>query len=258
MELPIAHAIRTASDKAICLTADQKAVLTKQLGTTYLMLKTLHDHLVGETLTEGFTVTSLSLLEIQLRDLANATGVPCESAAEAEERYANLRKANQRIHELEASIGTQAAYADVALGVKKVSDSFKAWWKQRGFGLVSSVHVDGYGQLRAELSGYLFPPEGPAFMSSTPVTDKELAAKWYEGLEARGFKLASKRYGSSGVVDCPENRAALAALITEIPSLTILEIVSTHSEGVHYISRLNVVVQDLRQVLAVTPEGLGV
>ncbi|MFY2597239.1 hypothetical protein ACOTHJ_12615 [Achromobacter xylosoxidans] len=254
MELPIAHLQRTTSEQAVQLTADQKAVLLKQLETTSLMLKTLYQQLHTDSLTDGFTVTSLGLLEQQIRDLSKATGVPCESAAELEERTARMRAANRRVRELESQIGTQAAQADVSLGVRAISEAFRRWWKVRGFGHASNVRFDDYGNLHAELSGNLFPPG--RLMSVTPVTDELNAAQWFQSLKDRGFQIGTKGYGDEGVIDCPETRAALAALFSEIPSLLICEVrTACNKENKFKLRQIDVLVREPRQVLDIAPKG---
>lgn len=251
-----ATVLRAESEILIQLSADQRVVLSEKLGKAQLLCKHVSERITHKTLSEGLAATALNLLEYTTADLSKATGVPCQTAAEVEQRFAELRQANTRIHELERQIGRAAAHGDIKQGVTVLSRQLADWWKLRGFGHVAEFSIGQWGGARVMFSGHLYPPGGT--FSETPVTDQQNEATWLADLQARGFELFFEGRHDRFVVDSPASRAALHLLIAEIPSAEILGIQACRNKkmGGFVLCDIEVLIHEPGDIMALcTPAG---
>ena len=122
-----------------------------------------------------------------MADVSERIGVPTETQAEVEERFALISAANLRIKELERQLG-QAAQIDLLIqGVSLLEEKFRHWWKTQGFGHTSKFSIDSYGA-KATLSGSLSGSFSSMF-SEAPVSDKQNKAIWIKSLAGMGYVL---------------------------------------------------------------------
>lgn len=242
---------RRASENPVVLTADQRAVALRELAKTALLVKTVHEHITAGSLTDGFTAVALGLLEHQVQDLSKVTGVPCVSAAEVEQRYAELRNANNRVHELEKQLGSAGATVDIKHVVAHYSTLVRDWWQRDGMGYVAEFKFGQYGALELVLSGSVMPPG--RYMSDTPETDKLTEAQWLEGLRSKGFVFHQEGGRETALTDCPQTRDALDALLSVMPSAKVRKIESTRGRtGQFSIRSIEVLVVEPKEVLGLS------
>ena len=77
--------------------------------------------------------THLGLLESYITELSKLTGYDGMVAQENARRYAELRKAHERIRELESKIGSQMSGTSVSAGIRHWDNVFKAWYEACGW-----------------------------------------------------------------------------------------------------------------------------
>lgn len=97
--------------------------------------------------------THLGLLEFQTADLSKATGYDGILAKQVEARNAEVRKLNQRIHELEDQRGAEVDATAVTAALKRYEDVFVSWYESCAF-QYASVEYGPYG-IQADFSNEL-------------------------------------------------------------------------------------------------------
>lgn len=199
----------------VVLNVDQQAVAAREIDDARTALGLLRQCLQQpHRLSEQLVRVCLSSVELKIADLSTLMGVPIQSAVEVETRYADLRAANQRIHELEGQLGATQTPEMTKHAVRLLHDRLQKWWDQEGFGHISEVSFGPYG-VDITFSCSLF-GDFSLLGSNTPVSDKERRRLWLESLERKGFVL----YQNSGnrdphLTSCDQNRDALTRLFAE-------------------------------------------
>lgn len=209
-------------EKDIKLDADKQAVALKTIKDVQFALHTLGESLKSENgAGEDSVRTILSLCGFHLSDLSKLTGVPTQTAAEVEQRHAEIRAANMRVHELERQLGEASPDDLIQPGITRLEQLLNRWWKYEGFGHISEVDFGRYG-CKIKLSCSLF---GDYFIvnSPTPVSDKERKKLWHAALREQGYILVNPRNGDDlAVEDCEQSRKTLTTLIkSRMPSASI-------------------------------------
>lgn len=241
----------------LAITPDQREVALRELReiafAANLLYKTIEKCAPGEQADRALASTVLKNLEFCLSDLGKTLSVPTQTQSEVEERYAALRAANARIHDMEAEMSARSTHG-VAFGIKALEDKFAAWWRTEGFGLVSKTSFHAHG-LRAKLSGSLY-GRSSLFGGDNPVSGREHRRRWLQSLRKLGFVLQQEREDDdrdAALVDCDASRAALSHLFaTALPSCEILEIRSHHLRGrtIMAVRDIVVLVRDLDDITA--------
>ncbi len=213
------------------LTPDTVAVVSKPLKNTSLALAALQQLLTKDELDADYAKTLLGLVELNMADVSKRIGVPTETQAEVEERFALISAANIRIAELEHQLGEAAQIDSLIHGIKFHEEKFRQWWKTQGFGHTSKFSIDSYG-IKATLSGSLSGKLSSIF-SDTPVSDKENKVLWLNSLVDKGYVLSgleNKDKREVELIDCDKNRELIVKLITQqFPSAAILSILKLWS-----------------------------
>lgn len=200
----------TTAATPVPLNADQQEVASKHCNDIAFAASTIHACVKGTMeYDQDLLKSCLSVADHHIRHLGKTLGIETESAAEAEERYGKLRKANQRVHELEKQIGQATNPAQVQLGVASLTEKFRRWWGVAGFGHVSEITFEEYG-ITVKLSCMLFGPYSLT-MSETPDTDRQSKKEWIAQLATR-FDLV-KQDRESELADSDKNRNLLIELI---------------------------------------------
>lgn len=239
-----------APDPVLELSADDAAVLERELGHAAMAIATLREGIASGRMEQGFARNVLYVLESTLAEACRVTGISTDTAAERDERYAMLRAANLRVRELEQQLGQSVGAVALKQGVKAYADAIKAWWDEDGFGYVSEVQFGAYGSCQLTLSTGL---RGKCSFSwsKTPVSDEEARRNWVQELEAAGFELTFEDGRDDGeVLDTPASREALLALIAAaLPSATVTRIESRAlRSGQFVLSYIHAHVQELSDI----------
>jgi hypothetical protein len=230
------------------LTQDTVAVTLKTIKDTSLALVALQQLITKDELDADYAKTLLGLVELNMADVSKRIGVPTETQAEIEERFALISAANLRVDELERQLGEAAQIDSVIFGIKLFEEKFRHWWKTQGFGHTSKFSIDSYGAkvtLNASLSG-----NHSGMFSDTPVSDKEHKKTWLNSLVSKGYVLSGKIEREVELVDCDENRELVTKLIKEqFPSACICSISNFgRQNGVFIIHDIEIMIRDLHDI----------
>ena len=233
------------------LTPDTVAVVSKTIKDTSLALSALQQLLTKEDLDADYAKTLLGLVELNMADVSERIGVPTETQAEIEERFALISAANLRIDELERQLGEAAQIDSVIFGIKLLEEKFRHWWKTQGFGHTSKFSIDLYG-VKATLSGSLSGNLSSIF-SDTPVSDKENKMSLLNSLVEQGYVLSgidNKDKREVELIDCDKNRELITRLISDqFPSAVICSISNfSRQNGILLIRDIEEMIRDLHHI----------
>ncbi|WAS56241.1 hypothetical protein MK974_24385 [Burkholderia ambifaria] len=240
------------TEATLTLSADQQAVAQKKVRDLHhavgTILSVLRDS--GEIDAELAT-NCVKVAEFNLADLCKALGVETFSAAEREQRYAELRKANFRIRNLEAQIGATLSPEATQHAIKNIAERLNNWWRHEGFGYVHELNFGAYGVCHGEFTCSL---RGSSWLldSDTPVTDKETRAAWIESVRVRGFELI-KDGREWAILDCDASRKALLNLIAmRLPSAKVFKFsnVSRDNAKGFVLRHAEICVYELAEIMA--------
>lgn len=206
----------------VVLTPDANEVFQREIRTMVSGLMYLVEHAKeNKPIDRGLMQNVFYIAESTLSQLSTLTGVQCESTERIEQRFAEIRRANARVHELERLLGEGASAEQTRMAVKALIARASYWWRRDGFGHMRTGHVNEWGGVELNLSCHLF-GNFRLTHSDTPVSDKGRQADWIESLRARGFVISSEGRSRHNLVDCDESREALIKLITAgIPSAEV-------------------------------------
>lgn len=213
----------------ITLTPDSRAVALRKIVEIQQALATLGAVIkagdgadAAQGLGAELSTNVLKVAEFTLADLGKTIGIETDSAREREQRYADLRRANGRVRELEGQLGNSQGADVTQASIKALVERIDGWWDLEGFGHITGVAFEKYG-CKVNFSCSLF-GDFPLLNSLTPISDKDRKEMWHASLRERGFILAED--GRDLVVeDCDASRKALCALIVgRLPSARVLKI----------------------------------
>lgn len=234
-------------ESVVVLSADDQAYLQSELKKVLSGLSYFAQMAAKGELTRAFGKNILAIAEFTLAEISKKTGIETNSAAEQEQRYAAIRTANNRVHELEAQLGKSASTEQVQLGLRDIAKKLNSWWDLEGFGHISELSFSEYGACEVEFSCSLFGTR-PLVNSPTPISDKEQEVLWKADLKERGFVLACDDRES--VVDCDASRAVLASLFGQrLPSSRIMSY-TNHSgrDGTLKMRSVKVYIRELDEI----------
>lgn len=237
----------------LTFTPDQHAVLQRELRELAqghaLLLSILNK---GPELPRELTKSVLYLAESRNVAVAKITGIPLDSVAEQERRYARIRGLNQTVRQLERQLGQSGTGQQTQASLKVLAEKLRQWWSRDGFGHVSSLQFTEYGSLDAVLSCHLFGSHRGSTHTTTPVSGALRHDAWLAALAQRGFVTASRPHEQDPViVDCDQTRGVLRSLITgQFDSARIAETTNhwCSKSGQFELRSVRVVISDLQDV----------
>ncbi|MBC8741710.1 hypothetical protein F6X40_34680 [Paraburkholderia sp. UCT31] len=247
-------------DAQIVLSADDAAVAQEKLGKIMFAISTMSKGIKSGDLRADLTKSVLSLTEYHLADLSKLTGINTQTAAEIEERHANIRAANDRVRELERKLGEGQSPERVQMAIRNLSEQLRTWWRRAGLGHISELEFTETGICKAKLSCHL---TGDFFLmdSPTPVSDKECRALWLATMREQGFVLADGMpRRDNEIIDCDQSREALRRLITgTFPSAAIhkIENHSSRDDSHFKMTYAHVYIRKLEEIAALPPADRG-
>ena len=214
----------------VVFNADQKAVLLKALKDIHFANGQLHEWVKKDSLTEEMSKTLPSLIESYFSEVAKVLNYESHLLEEKEKRHAEIRKANQKIRELEEKLGFSREVDGLKEQLEYLRDKVSKWWDTEGFNYVSEVRFTPYGGLRLE---FCFILEHFGMYSRTPVSDERNQKEHIQHLKDMGFEFADfekSRSEKLDLIDNPNNRSLLTKMLKErFPSLRIHEWVNRES-----------------------------
>lgn len=206
-------------EKVVILNADQKAVALKGLKDLFFAAQQMHEWLSKDTLTEEMKGTLISLSESYISDVAKATDYESNLAKEKEKRYAEIRNANTRIHDLERQIADMKPIDGLKEQLAGLTRKIDEWWDELGFNYISEMSFSKWGGLDIKFGFQL--GRLSMLLSSTPVSDKEEDADKIQQLRDKGF-IFTEEDREAHLADNDTNKKLLVQLLEErFPSIRI-------------------------------------
>lgn len=208
------------------ITKDNKTLVLKNLKELIHTSSYLMEIVEKEQFEDGMKSTLLSLLEYKLKDINKYLDRESDLNKDMEERTVHLRKANNKIRELEDKISTMSLEKIkpymIDSSINKTIDSISKKWRDPEIGLGGLVKVNIH-QYYVEIR---FVPMLTSFSSSfseTPETDKLNYEKWMKSLKEEGFTFSQKSNSDLLVTD--KNIELLKNKIRSIiPTISFTEI----------------------------------
>jgi hypothetical protein len=103
--------------------------------------QTLLDEVKGNRLTVGYQSILASCIENYTQELTKILGYEGIIATEKEERYKEIREANDQNRQLRKQLGEKVSPEDLREGIKNLDDTIARWWNIKGLG-----HISGEGK----------------------------------------------------------------------------------------------------------------
>lgn len=206
-------------EELVNLNEDQKAVALKNTKDLCFASKQMHELLASDTLTEKMKKTLIFISESYLTDIAKATNYESNIATELNKRFEEVRKANQRIQELECQIANMKPIDGLNEQLRGLTEKIDTWWAEIGFNFISEMSFSRYGGLDITFS-FSFERFSNLF-SETPVSDKKKDKDKVQQLRDEGFTFIESD-NKLKLADTDTNKQLLIDLIEErFPSITI-------------------------------------
>ncbi|WP_339248141.1 hypothetical protein NST58_12900 [Paenibacillus sp. FSL R10-2796] len=229
---------------------DEKAVVLKSTKDLFFAAKQLHEWITADDLSEEMAGILPSLIESHFGDIAKQLGYESVLTKEKEERYCEIRQANERIHELEKQMGASRPVDGLQQQLTHLTSTVSKWWKVHGFRHVSDAGFTEYGFYKANfcfMLGYM----GSTF-SDTPETDKVQHKSRLEQMQEEGWEIEfDKRGNDPHLIDNDSNRAKLIELIeSRFPSAKIVRTRNHYSDrrGRYEFRDIEVYIYDIHDI----------
>lgn len=201
------------SKEPLVLTEDEKAVSIKALKDIRFAAATLEEWIKGGVAEQGQADTIMSLLESYHGELVKPLKYDSHLAKEREERYADIRRANQEIHRLKEQIGSSKPIDGLADQLRYLHDTVSQWWREHGFNHVSDEQFGPYSY-RARFCFQL--DTLSLYDGDNPVTGKKRREDRIKKFEEHGFVFIYDKHGEHPkLAGTNKNLELLTELITD-------------------------------------------
>jgi len=209
-------------ESLVILNEDQKAVALKELQELYSAAAHLYETVKKGELSLEMRRVLCSLCESYTGKVSTVLGYDSDLARELEERFADIRTANMRIHELERQLGCCDITNVLPQKLKALSKSIRDWWRKEGFGHVSDIRFTEYVYIHVKLN-CLVMNYGDS-MSDEPVTQARTRKQWIEDLKARWNLFQPEAREWSALFDDHNRDELMRTIAARFPSATMTEI----------------------------------
>ncbi|AKG36114.1 hypothetical protein [Paenibacillus durus] len=234
----------------VTFTADDKAVVLKSTKDLFFAAKQLHEWISTDDLSQEMAGILPSLIESHFGEIAKQLGYESVLTKEKEERHREIRKANERIRELENQMGEARPVDGLKEQITHLTSIVSDWWREYGFRHVSDAGLTQYGFYKAKFC-FMLEYMGSTF-SDTPVTDKAQHKSRLEQLQEEGWNIGfDKRGNEPHLIDNDNNRTKLIKLIeSRFPSAKIVRTRNHYSDrrGHYEFRDIEVYIYDLHDI----------
>jgi len=204
--------------KMVVLDADNKAVAMKELSDLFYAAKQIYDWLKEDNLSVDMKDTLFSLIESHTAHSAKLLGYDSNAAKEIDERYADIRNTNKKVHELEQRLAENTQIEGLKELMYAMHMALYKWWGLQGFNLVTDDEFGGSGYK----GRFCLNLHRISFISSRPVTDKQNHKNRLEQMIEEGYELVEVDRHEYALLDTPVNRAKITSLVkSKFPSMDI-------------------------------------
>jgi hypothetical protein len=202
----------------VALDPDQKVVVMKAAKDLMHGASYIYEMVENDNLTIEMRDSMCNLMDHYTKAICDPLGYASQAAARIEEKHAEIRSLNGKIHELERQLGEAAPIDTVPKLLTNLRDGVDAWWDEQGFGYVFEFEYGPYGTVSLKFS---FSFDHTFSMSRTPVSDKKFKADKRNDLEKQGYVFVVDEH-EHRLMDCDTNRILFMHLLTQrFPSITI-------------------------------------
>jgi hypothetical protein len=205
-------------EKLVTLNDDEKAVVLKRLSEIYNTTGEMFNELKRNELTEEMRDTLFSLIESYTAEASKILKYDSQASAKIAARYADIRKANQKIHDLEKMLAENTDVSGLKELLYAMHRALNDWWRKLGFNLVTDDEFGGYG-----FKGrFCLDTSHISFVSTRPVTEKKERKNRLEQMIEDGYEFAQEDRREYVLLDTPKNRELITKLVKDkFPSLDI-------------------------------------
>lgn len=203
------------AEQKLILDADKKAVVEREIKSTYSALATLLDWVQNDSLTIGMRETLPNLVDSYMRNVKESIGFTGEESDQEKEIKESIGQHYQKeIKELQQALANQNSITGISATAKLAFDKIDKWWDIEGFDYIREKSITAGGTIKLEL-GFMIDSLSSRY-SKTPESDKELLKTKVQYLAEKGFQFTPKKRGYGlDVIDNDNNRILLQQLIKE-------------------------------------------
>lgn len=173
------------------LTNDALESIATNLRKGRFVSQELQEKLENSTLDEKTKATLASLLESYVGDALSELDYESVLKAESEKRYEDIRRANQRIQELEKQLANAHELTGFKQMFRKVQRIIELWWKQDGFNVVKETTILDNGTLQVTFAFAL--SMRSSMFSKNKEADREDLNRHIQQLRDSGFEFYSNQ-----------------------------------------------------------------
>lgn len=131
-----------------------KDELAKKVDKAIFALGYLKELRQKDKLEKGFCATMCTNIESYTRDLLNALDYDSQLERDTQERVQKIRAVNLENRELRKQLGEKVSSEDVRECLKNIEKTIREWWREEGFGHISSIEFHEY-YIMVKLSGMI-------------------------------------------------------------------------------------------------------
>ena len=247
--------IKEKDQSRVTLNPDQKVVAMKAANDLIHGASYVRGMVEDDVLSVEMRDNLCSLMDHYLKELCEPVGYASQAAARIEEKHADIRRLNGRIHELERQLGEAVPVDTVPHMLRSLKDVVDEWWEKAGMGHVFEFQYSPYGSVNLKFS---FSFDHIFSMSNTPVSDKKSKADKRNDLEKQGYLFVTDE-SEHRLMDCDTNRILLQSLLTKrFPSITIRywENRHVHKSDKFALWGIHAVIQYMRDLGGEEPEHI--
>lgn len=206
-------------DILVSLGEDDKAVALKELQELYHAAAEAHNELKNNELTEEMKDCLLSLVESHTAEASKVLGYDSHAGRNIEERYREIRQANQKIHELEKQLVEKTPVTGLKELLYAMHSALYRWWTKQGFNLVTDDEFGVYGYK----GRFCLHTDRISFMARRPVTEEKQIKSRLEQMIDAGFEFEQEDR-EYVLLDTQGNRDRIKAIIkAKLPSAEIVK-----------------------------------
>lgn len=196
-------------EKLVILNDDEKAIALKRLSEIYNTTGELYNELKNNELTEEMKDCLFSLIESYTSEVSKVLKYDSEATKRIDERHGDIRRANQKIHELEKMLTENTQVNGLKELLYAMHQSLYKWWNKQGFNLVTDDEFGGYGYK----GRFCLDTSHISFASTRPVTEEKERKSRLEQMIEEGYEFAQEDRREYVLLDTPKNRELITKLV---------------------------------------------
>jgi len=205
-------------EKLVILNEDEKVIALRRLSEIYNTTGEIYNQIKNNELTEEMKNLLLGLIESYTSEASKVLKYDSQASAKIEERHADIRRANQKIHELEKKLAENTQVDGLKELLYAMHSALYKWWGKQGFNLVTDDEFGGYGYK----GRFCLDTHHISFVSTRPVTEKKEHKSRLEQMIEEGYEFTEEDRKDYVLLDTPKNRELITKLVKDkFPSIEI-------------------------------------